>query len=86
MINPGGCYPLHRHPVEEAYYILSGSGYLEVEGETYPFEAGDAVFIEANVIHQAFNSSDEEPLEFVFAGGIMLSGCLEIAIESWPNE
>jgi quercetin dioxygenase-like cupin family protein len=86
VIKPGGSYPLHRHPVEEAYYILRGSGYLEVEGNRVDFQAGDAVFIEANVKHQAFNSSDVEPLEFVFSGGIMLSGCLESVIESWPDE
>ncbi len=85
VIDPGGCFPVHRHPCEEAYYILSGSGYVEVEGENYNFESGDAVFIESNVKHQAFNASKEEPLTFVFAAGIMLTGILETAVESWPN-
>jgi len=85
VIKPGGKFILHRHNVEEAYYILQGRGYIEVENERYEFEAGDAVFIEANVKHRAFNAHPDEPLEFIAAAGIYLSGCRESDIETWPE-
>ncbi len=85
IIEPGGKYILHRHNVEEGYYILRGRGYVEVENERYEFETGDAVFIEANVKHQTFNSDPHEPLEFFYVGGITLAGCRERDIEKWAD-
>ena len=83
VIKPGGAFPLHRHPVEEAYYILEGQGVAEVEGQQVAFEAGDAVFIPAKVKHRPINTSTTEPLVFVAAAGITLSSCRETAIDTW---
>jgi len=83
VIAPGGAFPLHSHPVEEVYYVLSGRGFAEVDGERVAFEAGDAVFIPANVKHRPINGSPSEPLVFLAAAGIVLSSCRETDIESW---
>lgn len=85
VIKPGGAFPLHRHPVEEVYYILSGSGYVEVDGEKSSFEAGDAVFVPAFSRHRPLNGSKTEALEFVAAAGITLSSCREKDIEKWES-
>jgi mannose-6-phosphate isomerase-like protein (cupin superfamily) len=59
---------LHRHAPPEAYYILSGTGVVEIEGQTHPVRAGSTVFIPSNARHGAANTGDETlKLLYVFA-------------------
>lgn len=55
-----GCHTeRHRHPkTEEIYYILSGTGRMEVDGETEPLHPGDAVLLPPGAAHQAWNTGD----------------------------
>ena len=46
----------HRHQPVETYYILTGTGQVEVEGEIYPLSGGSAVFVPANAGHQLTNT------------------------------
>ena len=51
----------HRR-VTEIYYVLSGEGQIEFDGELRPVAAGDAVFIPPGVVHSvlpAFDPDDE---------------------------
>jgi quercetin dioxygenase-like cupin family protein len=53
-IAPGGSTGRHTHFGVETGYIISGSGSLEVEGETPKLlKAGDSYTIPANKIHDA---------------------------------
>lgn len=55
----------HYHPVaEESYYILSGKGRMIINDKEHRLNAGDAVAIPANAVHQLFNDSGE-PLIFL---------------------
>ena len=42
----------HRR-LTEIYYVLSGEGRMEFDGELRPVAAGDAVFIPPGVVHRA---------------------------------
>ena len=40
------------HEQDEVYIVVSGSGVLEIEGERFAFEPGDALFVPAGKRHQ----------------------------------
>lgn len=50
----------HRHTHTEAFlYVLEGTGYSEIDGERYDWEAGDAVHVPPRMtLHEHFNGSD----------------------------
>lgn len=64
-IPPGGRLPLHHHEPEEAYYIVSGRGQIEIADRTTVVGPGCAVYIPPNAPH-AFECVGIEPLVFVF--------------------
>ena len=54
----------HKHPrIEQAYYILSGSGEVLCGDTRYPVSPGDAVYLPADIHHQMFNDGNEAWLE-----------------------
>ncbi len=79
-VEPGHSTPLHRHRCEEVYYIVQGSGVVEVEGERHEISAGDAVYIPVNARHRVINTG-RETLRYVAVGGVMLVPLLP----EWPT-
>lgn len=63
-IEPNGYSPLHSHPWEHEVFILKGEGQLFDGGNTFPFEAGDVVFVPPNEQHQ-FKNNGKQNLEFI---------------------
>lgn len=63
-LEPGKrAWPYHAHRViEEAFYIIEGSGLLRHAGEEYPVRAGDFIAAPADPDqpHQIINTSDAE--------------------------
>jgi mannose-6-phosphate isomerase-like protein (cupin superfamily) len=57
---------------EEALYIISGQGRVEVEDETYDFVEDNAVFLPAWARHRITNTGTK-PLEVFWAKGISLT-------------
>lgn len=54
----------HKHEnLEQVYYILGGSGEVLFDGERYPTEAGDAIYLPTGLYHQMYNDMNEEWLE-----------------------
>ncbi len=76
-IDPGHHSPLHRHNCEEVYYVVRGSGEIEVDGERHPFSAGCAVMNQPNSVHRVYNTGDEV-VQLVVVAGIML-------VPLWPQ-
>lgn len=61
---PGREAVLHYHLVsEEVYYIISGTGKVQLGEEEFTVEAGDAVYIPINTWHALANLDNTEPLE-----------------------
>lgn len=59
---------LHRHEAPEAYFILAGTGVVNIDGREHPVCAGSAVFVPGGVRHGAFNTGvDTLRLLYVFA-------------------
>jgi mannose-6-phosphate isomerase-like protein (cupin superfamily) len=67
FIPPKGHSKLDVHPgVEEAYYILEGTGQVVIGGVRSKLVPGTSVYIPADVEHQSFNESDTDELRFVW--------------------
>ena len=60
-VPPGVITQLHYHPkTEEIYYILSGSGLMEIDGQTRPVGVGDAIAIPPGCKHRIENPSQTD--------------------------
>lgn len=58
---PGGATQPHMHPVtEEIYYILNGTGRVQIETHEYHVVPGDAIIIPSGAAHAIWNTSEEE--------------------------
>lgn len=56
-VEPGVSFPAHRHPGEEAIFVLSGTFVYELEGRgPVTVLAGESLFIPAGVAHSARNA------------------------------
>ena len=55
----------HRHPkTEEIYYLLEGTGLMDIDGQTQEVTVGDAIAIPPGAVHQITNQG-EETLKFL---------------------
>lgn len=69
-IAPGAQLPLHRHPVINAGYLLSGALTVVTEqGETLLLKPGDAVIEVVNTWHYGRNDGDTPAVIVVFYAG-----------------
>ncbi|KAF2685774.1 RmlC-like cupin [Lentithecium fluviatile CBS 122367] len=67
----GGHLKCHRHTHPEMYYIISGRGIMEIDGEEHRVEKSAVVFIPGGAEHGIRNEDEEEELRwlYVFAAG-----------------
>jgi quercetin dioxygenase-like cupin family protein len=64
LVAPGGCTPMHKHDYEHEVLVLAGRGVVFGNGREQPLNAGDAIYVPANEVHQFRNTSDAT-LEFI---------------------
>jgi len=60
---PGSSFPRHKHPGEEAIYVLYGTIEYEVSGKWVTVRAGEVLFVPDGVVHAARNMSNEPAAE-----------------------
>jgi mannose-6-phosphate isomerase-like protein (cupin superfamily) len=68
---PGASEGVHVHRLgdrklgsfDEFYYIVSGSGQMEIDGRVVPVKAGDHVFTPLDVFHGIENTSTQDSLK-----------------------
>ncbi|HET7062478.1 MAG TPA: cupin domain-containing protein [Nitrosospira sp.] len=65
---PVGNDPQTPHEQDEVYFIHKGRGELVIEGDRYPFNAGDCLFVGAKVEHRFENFSEDFGTWVVFWG------------------
>ena len=46
------------HSVDELYYVIRGSGYIQVGNKDYFVKQGTAIFVPANAVHRFHGSTD----------------------------
>ena len=65
LMEPGDEIRRHRHDYEEAYFVVTGTGRMFLEGEgEIPLEPGLAVYVPSGRVHGQVNDGDE-PLHIV---------------------
>ena len=76
----------HKHDCkEQVYYILGGSGEVLFDGDRFPVESGDAVYLPSGLYHQMFNDMNEDWLEHhVISMDIGEDGG-DLVISNWRN-
>ena len=51
VLRPGSAIGYHLQKEDEVYYIVSGSGEMQMNGKTFPVKAGDAILTRAGSSH-----------------------------------
>ena len=65
-LSPGYGHDFHKHPdQEEVIYVIEGSVEQWLEDKKQTLNAGDSVFIPADMVHASFNVSSESAKLFV---------------------
>jgi quercetin dioxygenase-like cupin family protein len=57
---PSGRAPDHFHTYDEVIYVLEGDGYLEIDGEQAPIQAGSCIHLPARIVHCLANTGPGE--------------------------
>jgi quercetin dioxygenase-like cupin family protein len=70
--------------MEEVFYIISGRGYAVVEGCHYELEAGDVLFVDANIKH--CTGAADEPMDFFVACGVYQTPFKNDWVEEFADE
>lgn len=65
---PHSIDPQDPHDRDEVYIVQSGSGYFVVENDRQPFQAGDALFVPAFVVHRFEDFTDDFEAWVIFYG------------------
>ena len=60
---PGSSFPRHKHPGEEAIYVLFGTIEYEIAGKWVTVKAGDVLFVRDGEVHAARNTGTEPAAE-----------------------
>ncbi|KAH7141307.1 RmlC-like cupin domain-containing protein [Dactylonectria estremocensis] len=67
---PSGTLSLHRHKQSEIYYVLSGTGEVEIDGQRNRVSEGMVLWIPGDAEHGVFcNETDELKWLYVFPEG-----------------
>ena len=66
-LKPGKEIEAHVDPMEEIYFVLSGSGEMRVDEEAREVKPGDAVWIPVGSSHALLNNGDEDCVVLVVA-------------------
>lgn len=64
-VPPGTSLPLHHHEPEETYYVISGTGHMQIDDCETEISQGSAIYIPPNAKHSV-RCTGTEPLVFIF--------------------
>ena len=62
---PGAAIGYHLQEEDEVYYVLSGTGEMEMNGKTFPVKAGDAVLTRPGSSHGLKQTGKDDLVIFI---------------------
>lgn len=65
LIAPEKSSAPHSHHEHETFYITSGEGLMEIEGDKRDVKTGDVIYIPPHASHILHNNSSEDELVFI---------------------
>ena len=77
-IPPAGSSDMQRHHHETVHFVISGTGYSEIEDETVEWADGSFVYTPPWTWHRHYNASTEVPVEFLTIENSRLLGALGV--------
>lgn len=78
---PWGSLALHRHRQAEIYYVLSGSGHVEIDGKRVQVGPDTLVWIPGDAEHGVFCEGEEMRWLYVFPEGSFDSVVYRFSVE-----
>ena len=66
IIGPGSAVPMHSHNCEESVMVLSGHGFVEIDGVDHEVHPSDTTFLPADIPHCFKNASDVEEMRILW--------------------
>ncbi len=67
VLEAGATDPQTPHTEDEIYFIVSGSGTIQVAGEDRPVSAGSVIYVDEQVDHRFHSITEELKVIVVFA-------------------
>jgi len=67
MLAAGAVDMQELHAEDEIYYVISGRGYIQVDQESRPVDAGSLVFVKARVEHRFHTITENLRVLVIFA-------------------
>lgn len=60
VLHPGSAIGYHLQKEDEIYYIISGTGEMQMNGKTFPVKAGDAILTRPGSSHGLKQTGNED--------------------------
>ena len=67
MLAAGAVDTQEPHTEDEIYYVISGRGFIQVDQESRPVEAGSLVYVKAHVEHRFHTITEDLRVLVIFA-------------------
>ena len=67
MLAAGAVDTQEPHTEDEIYYVISGRGFIQVDQESRPVEAGALVYVKAHVEHRFHTITEDLRVLVIFA-------------------
>ena len=67
VLEAGATDPQSPHTEDEIYYIVSGAGIIEVDGDARAVGAGAVIYVDARVAHRFHSITEDLSVIVVFA-------------------
>jgi len=64
LLKPGMTTKVHRHTMSVVYYVIDGSGVINIEGERFPWERHDVIALPPWSFHSFENEGEREAILF----------------------
>jgi mannose-6-phosphate isomerase-like protein (cupin superfamily) len=77
VMAPGAETPVHRHACEEVIFVVSGSGQVTIEGETYEFQSDSTLVVPPDDVHQILNTGRNDLVLVAALGAAPVRVCTE---------
>lgn len=68
-MDAGASTPPHTHDTEEVVHVLSGSGWVTLDGREIAYQAGDTLILPAGIVHQLVAETESGYVAAMPVGG-----------------
>lgn len=80
-VNPGEELLAHKHPTHEYWFVLQGTGVMQVGQEAFEVKPGDLIYTEPNTPHKLKAHDGELFRSFCFAQGYPGQGSQHVDVD-----